>query len=146
MATLEDILNAQRRAAFMQADVQAGIKNQNEIMKEKQSTLARPDGDKLRKEYARKLNAKPRPRADLDRLFQITLDPEQLRENYEVISFFAPFVYVRNKFSNAEDILVFQHSPRFYWQFEQDPEAVELLTGIQFPVSEDFSFEGWLEK
>lgn len=43
---------------------------------------------------------------------------EQLQEDYEVISFAAPYVVVVRKSDRAKGVLRFTHNPRVYFGFE----------------------------
>lgn len=43
---------------------------------------------------------------------------EELRRDFSVVSFAAPFVHVIHKASGLHGQMEFQHSPRFYWGFE----------------------------
>jgi hypothetical protein len=45
---------------------------------------------------------------------------EQLREEFEVIGFLAPFVAVRRKSDGAKGSMEFTHNPRFYFNFVKD--------------------------
>lgn len=45
-------------------------------------------------------------------------DTDQVRENFEVISFAAPFVSVVRKCDGVKGWLEFQHSPRLYFNFQ----------------------------
>jgi hypothetical protein len=45
---------------------------------------------------------------------------EQLREQFEVLGFQAPFVAVRRKSDGAKGSLEFTHSPRVYFNFVKD--------------------------
>lgn len=44
-------------------------------------------------------------------------DTEQVRKEFEVLSFLAPFCSVRRKSDGTRGSLMFQHSPRFYFNF-----------------------------
>ena len=44
-------------------------------------------------------------------------DTDQVREQFEVLSFMAPFVMVRRKSDNKRGTMEFQHNPRFYFNF-----------------------------
>ncbi len=44
-------------------------------------------------------------------------DTDQLREDFNVVGFMAPFVSVRRKSDGAEGTLEFTHMPRFYFDF-----------------------------
>jgi hypothetical protein len=47
-------------------------------------------------------------------------DTDQLREEFDVIGFLAPFVVVRRKSDGAMGSMEFNHSPRFYFNFVKD--------------------------
>ena len=47
-------------------------------------------------------------------------DTDQLRDEFEVIGFLAPFVTVRRKSDGALGTMEFTHSPRFYFNFVAD--------------------------
>lgn len=48
------------------------------------------------------------------------LTTEQMRAEYEVIGFAAPFVVVRRKSDGAKGSLMFSHMPRFYFGWAAD--------------------------
>ena len=47
-------------------------------------------------------------------------DTEQLRQEFEVLGFMAPFVAVRRKADGKRGSVEFTHSPRFYFNFVED--------------------------
>lgn len=47
-------------------------------------------------------------------------DTDQLRELFEVTSFFAPFCMVTRKSDGVKGTIMFQHSPRFYFDFTEN--------------------------
>ena len=47
-----------------------------------------------------------------------TWTTEQLREEFEVQGFMAPFVVVRRKTDGVRGTLMFRHDPRVYFDFE----------------------------
>jgi hypothetical protein len=44
---------------------------------------------------------------------------EELQKEFEPMHFMAPFVIVVRKSDNVKGSVMFQHSPRFYFQFEK---------------------------
>jgi len=44
-------------------------------------------------------------------------DTEELQAEFEVLSFLAPFVFVKEKATGRKGTLKFQHMPRYYWGF-----------------------------
>lgn len=47
-------------------------------------------------------------------------DSQQLRQDFKVLQFEAPYVVVRRKSDGILGSLEFQHEPRFYFNFEPD--------------------------
>jgi hypothetical protein len=50
-------------------------------------------------------------------------DTKELQQDFEVLSFAAPFVVVRRKSDGAMGSMLFSHSPRFYFSFTPDSEV-----------------------
>lgn len=71
----------------------------------------------LRRERTAELNGQPCDRQTLETLYGRIWDTDQLREEFEVIGFLAPFVVVRRRADGREGSLEFQHAPRFYFHF-----------------------------
>ena len=65
------------------------------------------------------INASESTREDLEKAFGKgnVFDTAELRSEFNVISFLAPFVLVRRKSDETEGTLVFQDRPRFYFDF-----------------------------
>jgi hypothetical protein len=59
-------------------------------------------------------------RAELEKWYGLVWDTEQLREDFEVIGFLAPYVAVREKATGKKGSVEFTHSPRFYFNFQYD--------------------------
>lgn len=47
-------------------------------------------------------------------------DQDELRDQYEVLGFRAPFVIVRERGSGRQGSMIFQNHPRFYFSFQTD--------------------------
>jgi len=57
-------------------------------------------------------------RAELENSFPDNVyNTEEVRRNFEVIGFCAPFVSVGRKVDNVKGTLEFFHNPRFYFNF-----------------------------
>jgi hypothetical protein len=50
-------------------------------------------------------------------------DSDQLREEFEVLGFLAPFVAVKRKKDGVKGSLEFTHSPRWYFNFMPDDKS-----------------------
>lgn len=58
-------------------------------------------------------------RATLTRMHGQVWDTEELKRDYEVHAFAAPFVRVTRKRDGRPGVLLFQHEPRFYFGFQE---------------------------
>ena len=47
-------------------------------------------------------------------------DTKELTSQFEVLSFLAPFVHVLRRKDHVKGVMMFQHSPRFYFDFVED--------------------------
>jgi hypothetical protein len=76
------------------------------------------DTELLRRRLAARLNSPSRGRADLAAQYGDIWDPDELRRDFEVLVFLAPFVHVRRRADGVDGVLMFQHHPRYYFAFE----------------------------
>jgi hypothetical protein len=67
------------------------------------------------------LNAEPATREELERRYGRVWDSDELRAEFTVLGFAAPFVVVRDQ-DGRKGTLEFQASPRFYVNFVPDQE------------------------
>jgi hypothetical protein len=63
------------------------------------------------------LNANPGQRAELEKVYGEVWDTAEVQEKFEVQDFLAPFVSVVEKATGRVGTLMFQHMPRFYFEF-----------------------------
>lgn len=66
-----------------------------------------------RREMVKDINELPIVRAGEGQ----TWTTDELTRDFEVLSFLAPFVYVRRKADGVTGTLKFRHSPRVYFEF-----------------------------
>jgi hypothetical protein len=60
-------------------------------------------------------------RARLEKIYDGGVwDSAELREQFEVVGFAAPFVVAKRKADGKKGSLMFQHSPRFYFQWMEE--------------------------
>lgn len=71
----------------------------------------------IRREMVAEINAEPGSREALEAEHGQVWDTDQLREDFNVTGFGAPFVAVCRKADGVRGSLMFQHSPRFYFSF-----------------------------
>jgi hypothetical protein len=72
----------------------------------------------IRRELVNEINAEPGSREALEAQHGQVWDTDQLRVEFDVIGFGAPVVVVRRKADGQKGSLMFQHSPRLYFNFE----------------------------
>lgn len=66
------------------------------------------------------INAQPGSREALEAGHGQVWDTDQLRADFDVTGFMAPFVVVTRKADGVVGSLMFQHQPRFYFSFTED--------------------------
>ncbi len=75
--------------------------------------------ESIRREMVAEINAVQGSREHMESLHGQVWDTQQLREDFEVTGFMAPFVGVTRKADNKAGIMMFQHNPRFYFEFSE---------------------------
>jgi hypothetical protein len=73
-----------------------------------------------RRQLVAEINAMPWPREHLEARYGQVWDPHQLKLEFEVIGFRAPFVVARRRSDGVLGSLMFQNEPRLYFSFEPD--------------------------
>ena len=76
--------------------------------------------ESIRKELLVQINAEPGSRDALEAEHGEVWDTNQLRDAFEVLGFSAPLVVVKRKSDGQKGSLFFQHSPRFYFNFQPE--------------------------
>ncbi len=66
------------------------------------------------------INTDAGDRARLEARYGKVWDTKELRAEFEVLGFMAPFVVVKRISDNQKGSLEFQHHPRFYFSFTED--------------------------
>ena len=66
------------------------------------------------------LNAQPTDRPTLEQRHGQVWDPAEMRRDFTLIGYIAPYVIVRRNADNVEGSLEFQHEPRFYFNWKED--------------------------
>lgn len=73
----------------------------------------------IRRQTVAEINADPGSRGALTAQYGQVWDTRELANDFEVLGFMAPFVVVRRKSDGRTGSLMFQHSPRFYFSFDE---------------------------
>ncbi len=76
--------------------------------------------EEIRHMMVREMNAEPGGREALEAKHGQVWSTDQLRNDFEVLQFAAPLVVVRRRSDNKRGSLMFQHRPRFYFNFQED--------------------------
>ena len=65
------------------------------------------------------INEIPGDRERLEKEYVNVWDTEELQKDFTVHGFLAPFVKVTRKSDNKKGLMMFQHDPRFYFEFQE---------------------------
>jgi hypothetical protein len=71
-----------------------------------------------RRQLCAQINAKPSSRESLEVQYGQVWDTEQLKTEFIVQSFLAPFIFATRRSDNQDGTLLFQHAPRYYFGFD----------------------------
>ena len=66
------------------------------------------------------INVAPDERAELELEHGQVWDTEQLQDDFRVEGFLAPFIGVTRKVDNKKGLMMFQHNPRYYFNFKEE--------------------------
>jgi hypothetical protein len=78
------------------------------------------DSEDLMLEQSRRLrveeiNVRPRTRPELEAKYGRVWDTEELKTEFEIVAFIAPYIALRYRSNGQLASLEFQHAPRFYF-------------------------------
>ncbi len=76
--------------------------------------------ESIRRTMVAEINAEPGSREYLEAKHGQVWDTTQMQQDFEVMGFMAPLIVVRRKSDGVCGSLTFQHSPRFYFDFQAD--------------------------
>ena len=74
--------------------------------------------ESVRRQLVAEINLVPGSREALESTHGQVWDTNQLQEDFEVLGFSAPLTVVRRRSDGCKGSLFFQHSPRFYFNFQ----------------------------
>ena len=72
----------------------------------------------VRRHMVAEINSNAAERTELEQKHGQVWDTNELRRDYEIHDFAAPFVVVTRRSDSAKGSIMFQHSPRLYFGFE----------------------------
>ena len=70
-----------------------------------------------RRQRLAEINAQPGTREAIEDQYGQVWNTEELRQDFDVTGFFAPYVVVCRRSDGKKGSLEFQHNPRFYFSF-----------------------------
>lgn len=76
--------------------------------------------ESLRRQRLAEINAEAGSREALEAQHGQVWSTDQLREEFEVLGFMAPYIVVRRRSDGVKGSLEFQHDPRFYFNWQPD--------------------------
>jgi hypothetical protein len=89
----------------------------------------RDETEQFRRARQLELNAFATARAELVERHGQVWNTDELRADFEVLGFLAPFVVVKEKATGQKGSLEFQHSPRFYFNWKADSPGLGVHHG-----------------
>lgn len=75
--------------------------------------------ESARRIMTQEINANATDREKLEAKHGQVWDTAELQRDYRVVGFAAPFVMVERKSDGKQGALMFQHYPRFYFDFQE---------------------------
>jgi hypothetical protein len=81
--------------------------------------------EQIRMEMTAEINIRHADRDALEKEHGQVWDTQQLKRDFTVRGFAAPFVIVARASDGKRGSLLFQHDPRFYWGFTADDGSSE---------------------
>lgn len=76
--------------------------------------------ESLRRERLAEINAEPGSREALEAQHGQVWSTDQLREEFDVLGFMAPYVVVRRRSDGVKGSMEFQHAPRFFFNWQPE--------------------------
>src|SRR4051812_30381996 len=84
--------------------------------------------ESLRRARLAEINANPRDRDGLRSAHGEVWDTSELKRDFEVLGFAAPYAVVRRRADGVLGSLVFQHQPRYFFSFVADEPPAALAS------------------
>ena len=72
----------------------------------------------IRRQRTAELNAEPGSREALEAEYGRVWNTEEMMDEFHAVGFMAPLIVVHRKSDSAKGSLEFQHSPRFYFNWQ----------------------------
>lgn len=82
--------------------------------------MTNDETENLRRQRLIELNCEPGSREALEAKYGKVWSTDDLRVEFEVLGFMAPFVIVANRETGQRGSLEFQHQPRFFFNWQPE--------------------------
>lgn len=76
--------------------------------------------ESIRRQRLAEINAEPGSREALEAQHGQVWSTDQVREEFEILGFMAPYIVVRRRSDGVKESLEFQHNPRLYFNWQPD--------------------------
>jgi hypothetical protein len=76
--------------------------------------------ESIRRQMVADINAVPGSREYLEAKHGQVWDTNELQRDFQALGFMAPFIIVRRRSDGVRGSLMFQHNPRFYFEFKPE--------------------------
>ena len=74
----------------------------------------------IRRQQVAQINAEPGSREYLEAMHGEVWTTSEVQRDFEVLGFLAPYCVVRRRSDGVKGSITFQHSPRFYFDFQPE--------------------------
>lgn len=75
--------------------------------------------ENIRRTMVAEINSNPNDRELLSQKYGQIWDTSEMSKDFEVLGFMAPYVVVVRQVDGVKGTLMFQHNPRFYFNFRE---------------------------
>jgi hypothetical protein len=98
----------------------AELDSQSHLLGHQMTPQERTELEQAQRIRLREINVEPGSRQDAESRHGQVWDSEELRRDFEVLAFCAPWTVVKRRADGVTGSLEFQHVPRLYWGFQED--------------------------
>ena len=75
--------------------------------------------ESIRREMVQEINVVEGSREYLEQKYGLVWDTSEVQRDFRISGFLAPFVRCTRKSDGKDGLLMFQHNPRFYFDFQE---------------------------
>lgn len=75
--------------------------------------------ENARRQMTAEINSQEANREDLEKKYGQVWDTQEMQRDFKPLAFLAPFINVERRSDGKSGTLMFQHYPRFYFDFKE---------------------------